>query len=82
MLALATIFLITCALSATAVWLYRRISSWQGFNQALVGRPGQTNRMKIGLQQGFISMAPQSRSQAKNVKLRRARGAIKKPWGW
>lgn len=82
MLALAAIFLITCTLSAAAVWLYRRISGWQGFNHALVGRPGQTNRMKIGLQQGFISLTPQSGSRAKNVKVHHARGAIKKPWGW
>ncbi len=53
MLALAAIFLITIIVSVTAVWLYRKISGWQGFNRALVGRPQLTDRTKIGLQQGF-----------------------------
>jgi hypothetical protein len=82
MLALAGIFLITFAMSVAAVWLYRRISGWQGFNEALVGRPRQATRMKLGLQQGFISMSSKSRSQAKNFRLRGSREGIKTPWGW
>lgn len=82
MLLLAAIFLITIIVSATAVWLYRRISGWQGFNRALVGRPQLTDRTKIGLQQGFISMFASPRKRAKNMKLRSPRGGIKAPWGW
>ena len=82
MLALAAIFLLTLLLSATAVWLYRRISGWHGFNATLVSRPRQVKRMKIGLQQGFISIASRSGSKAQNFKLRGPRGGIKTPWGW
>lgn len=82
MLALATIFLITLIASVTAVWLYRKISSWQGLTRLVVGRPQNTDRAKIGLQQGFISLFSSPRKQAKKVKLRSTRGGIKTPWGW
>jgi hypothetical protein len=82
MLALATIFLITFAVSAATVWLYRRISGWHGFTESLVGSSRPVNKMKIGLQQGFISMALRSGEQARSVRLRSPRGGIKTPWGW
>jgi len=82
MLALVTIFLITLAVSATTVWLYRRISGWHGFTESVVGRSRPVSRMKIGLQQGFISMASRPGEQARSVRLRGPRGGIKTPWGW
>ena len=82
MLALVTIFLITLAVSAATVWLYRRISGWHGFSEGLVGRPRPVNKMKIGLQQGFISMVSKDRGPARNIILRSPRGGIKTPWGW
>jgi hypothetical protein len=82
MLALVAIFLTTLAVSATTVWLYRRISGWHGFSESLVGRPRPANRMKIGLQQGFISMVSKPGQQARNINLRGPRGGIKTPWGW
>lgn len=82
MLALVAIFLFTLAVSAAAVWLYRRISGWHGFTETVVGRPRSTARMKIGLQQGFISMVSNNGGRAKNVRLRTPRGGIKTPWGW
>lgn len=82
MLALVAIFLITFAISVTAIWLYRKVSAWEGISTSLVGRTRPATRMKIGLQQGFISMPSKSRNQAKNVTLRVPRGGIKTPWGW
>jgi hypothetical protein len=82
MLALIAIFLFTVVVSAAAVWLYRRVSGWQGFTATVVGRPNSTTRMKIGLQQGFISMVPNGGGRTKNVRLRTPRGGIKTPWGW
>jgi len=82
MLALVAIFLVTLIASTIAVWLYRQMSGWHGFTRTLVGRPASTTRMKIGLQQGFISLYSASTKQAKHVKLRGPRGAIKTPWGW
>ena len=82
MLALVAIFLVTLIASTTAVWLYRQVSGWHGFTRTLVGRPGSSTRMKIGLQQGFISLRSNSTKQARYVKLRGPRGAIKTPWGW
>ena len=82
MLALVAIFLFTLAVSAIAVWLYRRISGWHGFTHTLVGRPRSATRMKIGLQQGFISLVSNNGGRARHVKLRTPMGGIKTPWGW
>jgi len=82
MLALVAIFLFTVAVSAAAVWLYRRISGWHGFTATVVGGPRTTTRMKIGLQQGFISMVPNNGGRARNVRLQTPSGGFKKPWGW
>ena len=83
MLALITIFLITLLISAAAVWLYRTVSGWKGFNRAVVARRGPAVRMKLRAQQGYISLisAP-SQQKAKPVRLRRTTGTIKAPWGW
>ena len=83
MLALVTIFLITLLISAAAVWLYRTVSGWKGFNRAVVARRGPAVRMKLRAQQGYISLisAP-SQQKAKPVRLRRTTGTIKAPWGW
>ena len=82
MLALIAIFLTTLVISATAVWLYRRLSSWGGISTSLVGSTRPTSRKKIGLQQGFVSFVSKPRNQVKTVKLRVPRGGIKTPWGW
>jgi len=82
MLALVAIFLFTLAVSAMAVWLYRRLSGWHGFSYTLVGRPRTSTRMKIGLQQGFISLVPSQEKRTRYVRLRTPMGGIKTPWGW
>lgn len=82
MLTLVSFFLVALIASATAIWLYRKISGWQGFTRVVVGRSQSTDRMKIELQQGFISLVSSPREQVKNVKLHSPRGGIKTPWGW
>jgi hypothetical protein len=82
MLALASMFLVTIIVSASAIWLYRKLSVGHGFTKTLVGRPQSTTRMKIGAQQGFISLVPKRREKSKNVILRSPKGKVKTPWGW
>ena len=83
MLALITIFLATLLISSVAIWAYRMLSGWQGFNQSVVGRQRTTVRMKLKPQQGFISLMGTLRQQkAKSVRLRNSSGTIKAPWGW
>lgn len=83
MLALVTIFLTTLLISVVAIWLYRTVSGWKGFNRAVVARRGPVVRMKLRAQQGYISLisAP-SRQETKPIRLRRSTGTIKAPWGW
>ena len=83
MLALVTIFLATLLISTVAIWLYRTVSGWKGFNQAVVARRGPVVRMKLRAQQGYISLiASPSKQKARPVRLRRSTGTIKAPWGW
>jgi len=78
MLELVSIFLVTILVSASAVWVYRRLSLWQSF----VGRPQSTTRMKVGAQQGFISPGSKRGKKSRNTVLRSPKGKIKTPWGW
>ena len=82
MFELVFIFLVTITMSSAAVWLYRKISGWDGFTETLVGRPQPVRRMKIGAQQGFISLVPKRAEKSRNVRLRRTQKNIKTPWGW
>jgi hypothetical protein len=84
MLALVTIFLATLLISVVAIWLYRTVTGWKGFNQAVVvARRGPTVRMKLRAQQGYISLiSAASNQKAKPVRLRKSTGTIKAPWGW
>lgn len=82
MLELISLFLVTIITSTVAVWGYRKLSGWQGFSETLVGRPQSSRRMQIGAQQGFISLASNRGKKPIKVKLRNAKGNIRKPWGW
>jgi hypothetical protein len=82
MLVLASMFLVTIIVSASAVWLYRKLSVWHGSTVTLLGRPQSTTRMKIGAQQGFISLVPKRREKSRHVILRSPKGKVKTPWGW
>ena len=76
MLALVALFLVTIITSASAVWVYRKLSTWHGFTETLVGRPHATTRMKIGAQQGFISLGSKQGGYIGYI------GYIETPWGW
>ena len=82
MLAFVAMLLVTLIASATAVWVYRKVSGWHGLTATLVGSPRSTTRMKIGAQQGFISLVSRRGKKSKNVRLRSPKGKIKTPWGW
>ncbi|MFC1701830.1 hypothetical protein ACFL1J_03685 [Pseudomonadota bacterium] len=83
MLALVTIFLVTLLASAMAVWVYRKISGWEGLGDISVARtPQRGGKRKMGLQQGFVSLVSAPKEQARNKRLRSPNGGIKAPWGW
>ena len=82
MLALVTIFLTTLIVAAAAVWLYRSISSWQGFKRTMVRRRMPAVRMKINAQQGYIWLVQPSRKASMRTRSRDFDGDIKAPWGW
>jgi len=82
MLALVSIFLTTLLIATTAVWIYRTISGWHGFNEAVFGRSGTTMQMTISAQQGFITLNPAPRDRVRRIKLRSPKGGLKAPWGW
>ncbi len=84
MLALVVIFLVTLIVSATAIWVYRKLSVWHGhgFTETLVSGPGSTAKMKIGARQGTISLVSKRRNKSRNTKLRSSKGENNTPWGW
>lgn len=97
MLGLLTIFLATLLISMAAIWLYRSISGFKGFNTTVVAQRRNTTMMKLKPQQGFITMFTPKRSRAKTkpvkstrsrpgrvapARLRKVSGEIKAPWGW
>jgi len=82
MLELATIFLLTLALAATTIWLYRGLSGWKGFGENLVRGLDKENGMKIARQSGFIALFSAPNEKAKNIRLRNTNKNIKAPWGW
>ncbi len=82
MLALVAMFLVTLIVSATAIWIYRKLSVLHGLTETLVSGPGSTARMQIGAQQGIISLVSKRGNKSRNTKLRRPKGKTNTPWGW
>jgi hypothetical protein len=82
MLILVTFFLISLVVSTIAIWLYRFISNWEGFNQLTVGNSAKNTRRSFGTQQGYIRAASSTRRRAKSMMLPAAGNSIKTPWGW
>jgi len=82
MLALITFFLVALIVSTTAIWLYRFISDWKGFNQITVGKPAANTGGWFKAQRGFGSIASATRRRTKPIVLSNTRGEIKVPWGW
>jgi len=86
MLALVTIFITTFLVAVAAVWLYRLVFGWKGFDHTLNGRPRMTIKMKLNAQQGYITLVPSSRKTSQKpvrlMTLYTGRGGLKAPWGW
>ena len=82
MLVLVTLFLIMLAVAAIAVWLVRRASNWQGFNQVSEAEPETTTKRWRKAQQSFNSFASSTRENAKHTTLPNSKDDIKAPWGW
>jgi len=82
MIALITFFLIAVIVSTTAVWLYRFISGWQGFNQITVRNYVPRTKGWLKPDRRFGSMASPARGRVKSIALSNTRGDIKVPWGW
>lgn len=82
MIVLVAFFLMTLIVSTAAVWLYRFISNWKGYNQITVARSGTKMKGWLNAQQRFNSMASSTRGNAKSIALPNAKGGIKAPWGW
>ena len=88
MLDLALIFLLTSLTSVMAIWLYRKVSGWHGFNTILVGRIQSNSILNISPQQGFITLSPgyQKNNGSLYIKSRigtiRSPCTIRSPWGW
>jgi hypothetical protein len=82
MLILVTFFLISLIVSTIAIWLYRFISNWEGFNQLTVGNSAKNTKRRFGTQQGCIRATSSTRGRAKSMVLPASGGSIKTPWGW
>ena len=82
MLELITIFLTTLIVSATAVWLYRRIPNKHGFKQITAGNSETTMKRWPKVQQSFNPSTSLSQARVKFTKLPKSKGHIKVPWGW
>lgn len=90
MIELTTIFLLALIVSATVVWLYRKVLGWNGFTSALVGRSHSAAKRKVGLQHGFVQftakhkaqMTAKPRGQTELIRHRAPKGGYKAPWGW
>lgn len=82
MIVLVTFFLLALIVSASAVWLYRYISRWRGFNQITVGNSGTQIKGWLKAQKSLISIASSTRGNAKSISLPNSKVSIKAPWGW
>jgi hypothetical protein len=82
MLILVTFFLISLVVSTIAIWLYRFISNWEGFNQLTVSNSAKNTRRWHRAQRGFDPAASTTRRRAKSMALTAGGDSIKTPWGW
>ena len=86
MLELAAIFIATLSISALTIQLYRLIFGWHGYSYTLIGRPRTTIMMKIGAQQGYLTLSPQAQmgsgEKIRFVSLDTGRRGLRSPWGW
>lgn len=82
MLVLIALFLISLAVAATAVWLYRQVSNQQDLDEEAVANSGTMTKRLLKAQRSFSALASSTRESAKETKLPNSKGGIKAPWGW
>jgi hypothetical protein len=89
MLSLVSLFLVTLLVSASAVWMHRRMPEILDFLGKLFSQSDSAVRSTGGLQQFLSSVStPGSNAgnlrggKARSVKLRSSRAEVKAPWGW
>ena len=82
MLELVTLFLVSLAVAATVVWLYRQASNRQDFDQETLANSGTITKRWLKAQKSFSSLASSTRENAKYTTLPNSKGDIKAPWGW
>jgi len=82
MIVFATFFLLALMVSICAVWTYRLISNWKGFNRLTAGRPGRATSGWLWVQQTFNPAASSTRGNARYIRNLNSRREIKAPWGW
>lgn len=82
MLILVTFFLLSLVISTIAIWFYRFISNWEGFNQLTVSDAAKNTKRWFRVRKGFDPSASSVRGRAKSIALTNARCGIKTPWGW
>ena len=89
MLSLVSLLLVTLLVSASAVWMQRKMPEILGFLDKLFSQSDSAVRSKGGLQQFLSSVSTPGLNasnlrggKARSVKLRSFRGEVKAPWGW
>ena len=89
MLSLVLVTLVTLLVSASAVWMQRKMPEILSFLDKLFSQSDSVVKSKGGLQQ-FLSSASTPDSNASNLRGGKARSAklhssgakVKAPWGW
>jgi hypothetical protein len=81
MLSLVSLFLVTLLVSASAVWMHRRMPEILDFLGELFSQSDSAVRSTGGLQQ-FLSSVSTPGGKARSVKLHSPRAVVKAPWGW
>ena len=82
MLVLVALFLISLAVAATAVWLYRQASNQQDLDEEAVANSGMITKRWLKARQSFNSLVSSTRKRTKYTTLPNSKDDIKAPWGW
>lgn len=86
MLALGSIFLATLLIAALVIWVYRLLFGVQNYEGSTAARRRVGGSMKLGAQQGYITLGRKSQKASPKAKarpgLRVSGNANKVPWGW
>lgn len=86
MLALVSIFLVTFAIAALVMWVYRLLFGAQSYEGSTASRKRVGGSMKANAQEGYITSGLKSLKASPKAKkrsdLRVSNNGNKVPWGW